>query len=234
MTHAWRRRYRSNGCDGDWRSVGEQLMGSVRLGERVLCGEETLRSGAVALTLAVLLEGVADGDGSVAEVLPVHGLDGGVGSLETGVVDERETLRVASFRIALDFGGGQDDSEGGECVVEQFLVDFGIEVADENVGTHIEVLLVRGGFVDTDRLAKQFYHVHYFYGVICVVLPEELDESVALMEHGDPIFRHVDVDHGASLHEQLPEKGLIDLVVQAAHVDSGVLVSLRDRTGRHN
>lgn len=188
----------------------------------------------MALSLAVLLEGVADGDGSVAEVLPVHGLDGGVGSLETGVVDERETLRVASFRIALDFGCGQDDSEGGECVVEELLVDFGVEVADENVGADVEVLLMRGGFVDTDRLAKQFYHVHYFYGIICVVLPEELYESVALVQHGDPILRHVDVDHGASLHEQLPEKSLIHLVVQAAHVDSGVLVSLRDRTGRHD
>lgn len=51
-----------------WR-VGEKLVGPVGLGKRVLSGEQTLGRGAVAFTLGVLLEGVADGDGSVAQVL---------------------------------------------------------------------------------------------------------------------------------------------------------------------
>ena len=58
------------------------------LREGVLGGEETLGRASVALALAVLLEGVRDGDGLVAQVLAVHGLDGRVGGLETGVVDE--------------------------------------------------------------------------------------------------------------------------------------------------
>lgn len=231
--HPWRRRNRSNCCDGDRRSVGEELMWSVCLGEGVLGGEKALRCGAMAFALAVLLEGVADGDGSVAEVLPVHGFDGGIGCLKAGVVDEREPLGVAGFGIALDFGGGEDDSEGGECVVEEFFVDFGIEVADENVGAHVEVLLMRRGFVDAYRLTEQFDHVHYFYGIVGVVFAEKLDESVALVQHGDAILGHVHIDDGPSLNEQLPQQGLVHLVVQASHVDCGVLISLRDRTGRH-
>lgn len=224
--HARRRRYRSNGCNGNGGSVGEQLMRSVGLGEGVLRGEKPLRCGAVAFALAVLLEGVADGDGSVAEVLPVHGFDGGIGGLEAGVVDESETLRVSSFGVALDFRSGEDDSEGGEGIVEKFFVDFGIEVADENIGADVEVFLVRGGFVDAYRFAEQFNHVHYFYGVVCVVFTEEFYESVSLVEHCHSILGHVDVHHGTSLHEQLPQQSLVHLVVQPAHVDRGVLVSL--------
>jgi len=118
-------------------------MGSVGLRQGVLGGEKAFSCGPVALALAVLLEGVADGDGSVAEVLPVHGLDSSVGSLEAGVVDEREAFRVAGFRIALDFGCRENDAESGEGVVEEFFVDFGIEITDEDVGADVEVLLMR-------------------------------------------------------------------------------------------
>jgi len=56
----------------------------------------------VTFALGVLLEGVGHGDGSVAKVLTVHGLDGGVRGFETGKVDEGKALRVAGVRIALN------------------------------------------------------------------------------------------------------------------------------------
>ncbi len=64
--------------------------------------EEPLRGRAVPLALGVLLEGVADGDGAVAKVLPVHGLDCGVRGLEGGVVNESEAFGVARLGISLD------------------------------------------------------------------------------------------------------------------------------------
>lgn len=187
----------------------------------------------MSLALAVLLERVADGDGPVAQVLPVHGFYGRVRSLETRVVDEREAFGVAGFRVALDFRRREDDAESGECVVQQFLVDFRVEVSDEDVGADVEVLLMRRRFIDPYRFAEQFYHVHYFDGVVRVVFAQELDEPVALVQHGDAVLRHVHVHHGPRLHEQLPQQSLVDLIVQPAHVDRGVLVPLRHRPGRH-
>ncbi len=82
------------------RSVGEELMGPLGLGQRVLGGEEALGLGAVPLALRVFLEGEGDGDGPVAEVLAVHGLEGGVGCVEAGEVDEGEALRAIGLVVA--------------------------------------------------------------------------------------------------------------------------------------
>jgi hypothetical protein len=54
---------------GDRWRVGKQLMRPVRLRERVLRGEQPLCGRPVTLALGVLLEGIRDGDGAVAEVL---------------------------------------------------------------------------------------------------------------------------------------------------------------------
>ena len=89
---------------GEWDGgrVGEELVRSVGLRERILGGEEALGCGSVTLAFGVLLEGIGDGDSAVAEVLAVHGLDGRVGGVERGVVDEGEALRVAALDVSLD------------------------------------------------------------------------------------------------------------------------------------
>ena len=122
-------------------------MRPVRLGQRILGGQQSLRRRAVTFALAVLLEGVRDGDGPVAEVLAVHSLDGRIRGLKAGIVDEGKALGVAGVRIALDLGRGEDDPKGGEGVVEQLLVHLGVQVADEDVGAHVQVLLVGRGLV---------------------------------------------------------------------------------------
>ena len=66
----------------DGRGVGEQLMRTVGLGEGILRGEKTLGGAAVTLALRILLEGERDGNTSVAEILPVHGLQCSVGGFE--------------------------------------------------------------------------------------------------------------------------------------------------------
>lgn len=54
------------------------------------------------LSLDILLEGIGDGDGSVAEVLPVHRLDGSVRRLKAAKVDECKTFRVTRVWIPHD------------------------------------------------------------------------------------------------------------------------------------
>lgn len=145
------------------------------------------------LSLGVLLERVRDRDGPVAQVLAIHGVHGGVGGLEAGKVDKGKALGVARLRVAHDLGRLQDDTEGGEGVVEELLVHLGVQVADEDVGADVEVLLVGGGLVDADGFAVELDHVHDLDGVVGVLLAQELDKAVALVHLGDAVLGHVDV-----------------------------------------
>ena len=79
-------------------------------------------------------------------------------------------------------GGCDDDAKGGEGVVEQLLVDLGVEVADEEVGAHVHGLAVALGLVDAQRLAVELDHVHDLDGVLGVLLGGELDEAIALVQ----------------------------------------------------
>ena len=67
--HVWRWRDRGDAGQWSWGGVSEQLVRSVSLGQRVLGSQQSLSCRAVSLTLRVLLEGVRDGDGSVAQIL---------------------------------------------------------------------------------------------------------------------------------------------------------------------
>lgn len=39
--------------------------------------------------------------------------------------------------------GLKNNSKSTKCVIQQFLVNLWIKIANENVGTHIKVLIVR-------------------------------------------------------------------------------------------
>lgn len=108
----------------------------------------------MALALRVLLERVRNSDGSVAQVLAVHSFDGRVRRVETGKVDKGEPLRVTRSRVPHDLRSLKNDSESGERIVQELLVHFRVQVADENVGTDVQVLLVSRGLVDANGLAK--------------------------------------------------------------------------------
>ena len=206
-------------------------MGPVGLRERVLGGEEALGGRAVALALGVLLEGVGHGDRPVTQVLAVHGLNGGVRGVKAGEIDEGVALGVPCIRVPHDLRRLQDDAEGTERVIEELLVDLRVQVADEDVGAHVQVLVVRRGLVDPDGLAVELDHVHDLYGVVGVFLAEELHKAVAferggrgfrlrfdiytfflytflflptLMLSRDSVFWHVCVDHRSGLQEELP------------------------------
>jgi len=83
----------------------------VSLGQRVLSSQQSLSCRAVSLALGVLLEGVRDGDGSVAQILPIHRLNGRIRGLETGVIDKCEPFAVSRLGVSLDLRSGQDDAK---------------------------------------------------------------------------------------------------------------------------
>lgn len=156
------------------------------------------------LPLGVLLEGVGHGDGPVTQVLTVHRLDGCVRRVEAGEVDEGVTLGVPRVGVSHDLGGLQDDAERAERVVQELLVDLGVQVPDEDVRSHVQVLVVSRGFVHADGFTVQLYHVHDLYSVISIFFTEELHKTVTLMLSRHSVFGHVCVHHRSSLKEEFP------------------------------
>lgn len=153
----------------------------------------------MSFALRILLEGVRNRDWSVAEILAIHGVHCCVGGLETGKVHKGEPLRVARLRVTHNLRSLQDNTEGRERIVQKFLIDLRVQVTDENVRSHVQVLLVSRCLVHTNRFAVQFYHVHDFDGIIGILFTQELHESISLVHLCDSVFGHVDVDWKARL-----------------------------------
>lgn len=55
----------------------------------------------------------------IAQELPVHGFDGGIGGLEALVGHKAEAARGPRLRVPHDFWGVDDHAEGAEGVVQQ-------------------------------------------------------------------------------------------------------------------
>lgn len=144
--------------------------------------------------LVILLESVRNGYGSIAQILAIHGIHGGIACLKAGEIDKGETLGLARFRIAHNLWRLQYDAKGRERIVEQLLVHLDVQIANEYVGADVQILLMRRCLVDTYRLAIQLDHVHYFDRIVGVLLAEELHKAVALMHLCDPILGHVHID----------------------------------------
>lgn len=151
------------------------------------------------LALRVLFKRIRHRNGPIAEILAVHGLDSCIGGVKAGKVDESVSLRVACIRVTHDLGRLKDDAESAESIVEEFLVNLRVQVADEDVGADIEVLVVRRRFVDSYGFAVKFDHVHNLYGVVCVIFAEELHKPITLMLSCYSIFGHVCVYNRTSL-----------------------------------
>lgn len=156
------------------------------------------------LSFGIFLEGIRHCDGPVAEVLAIHGLNGGIGCIEAGKIDESITLRVAGVWVSHDLWRLEDHTKGTERVVEQFLINLWVQVTDEDVSTDIQVFVVCRSFINPDRFAIELYHIHDFDGIVGILFTEELHKAIALMLACDSVFGHVCVDHRTSLQEKLP------------------------------
>lgn len=145
-------------------------MRPVCLRQGILSGQEALSSRTVPLPLGIFLEGIGDCDGTVAKILSIHGLDGSVRRIKASKVDKSVTLGIARVGVTHDLGGLKDNAKGTEGIVQKLLVDLGVQVANEDVGAHVQVLVVGRGLVDPDRLPVQLDHVHDFDRIVGILL----------------------------------------------------------------
>lgn len=192
----------------------------------LLCCQEALSRCPVALPFGVFLERIRHSDGSVTKVLAIHSFNGSVRGLKAVIADKAKSPGVPRVWVPHNLGGGDDDPEGTECVVEQLLVDIWVEVTDKQVGPHLLRLFVLGGLVDPDGLAIHLDHVEDLDGIVRILLPPELHKAVPLMSIGYPVLGQVDVHYGPRLSEQLPNELLTDLWVEVPHIDCGILITI--------
>lgn len=150
----------------------------------------------------------------------------GIAALEVAVTDKTESLaRAAVFPGHL--GDAQQRSKAAESIVQDLLVDHGVQVSDEQLGAHLGgPLLVGAGLVDSERLAVELDAVHDVGRVLGVGGGTELNEAEALVGLGDAIARHVDVVDGAHLEHDFVDHGGGCALVDVADVDGGLLVLL--------
>lgn len=180
----------------------------------------------MSLSLAVLLEGVLHGHLLAEDVLPVEVGNGSITALEVAVADKTKALARAAI-FPRNLGNAQQRAEATKGIVENLLVDHGIEVSDEQLGAHLGcLLLISAGLVDAKRLAVELDAVHDVCGVLGVGRGAKLDEAEALVGLGDAISRHVDVVDGAHLEHDFVDHGRGRALVDVANVDRGLLVLL--------
>jgi hypothetical protein len=135
-----------------------------------------------------------------AEILAVHLGCSNISAIEVIEADESMALALPAIGISSNFGGN-DHTKVAKSLIEQFLIDFGVKIAHEKVGSYILRSLILGSLVDLDGLAIQFDHVHDLYGVVCVLLALEFDEAVALVLVCDFVSRDMHIHDGTALSE---------------------------------
>ena len=188
--------------------------------------QHSFRLVSMSLSFAVLLVGILHGEVLIHEELSIHIVDGIVASFK-GAVAHKTIALAQAVVVAGHLGGYGEGTEATEGVVQDLLVDHGIKVANEELRTNLEGLLLIGRrLVDAQRFAVESNTVHDLGCIIGIDLAVELDKAEALVQLGDAVFGQVHVDDGAGLHHQLPYHGVAGALVDVANVDGGFFVLL--------
>lgn len=178
------------------------------------------------VSLAVLLESVLHRYLLAEDVLSVQVGNRSITALEVAVTDKAESLARAAI-FPGDLGDAQQRSKATKGIVQDLLVDHGVQVSDEQLGANLGgPLLVGAGLVDAEGLAVELDAVHDVGRVLGVGGGAELDEAEALVGLGDAIARHVDVVDGAHLEHDFVDHGGGCALVDVADVDGGLFVLL--------
>ena len=178
------------------------------------------------LSPAVLLESVLNRHFLAENVLPVQVGHGGVAAVKVGKADKAETFAGPAV-LAGHLWQAEQGPEAAEGVVEDLLVDHGVEVAHKELGADVGALLLVGrGLVHAEGLAVQLDAVHDVGGVLGVGRAAELDKAEALVRLGDAVAGHVNVVDGPHLEHNLVHHGGRGALVDVANVDSRVFVLL--------
>jgi len=248
----WRHAYRGHRRDADWRNSGNCRVNDrsgngyawsgdgsghvisswkdLLLWNNVvllsLCGQLTLSLVTMALALAVFFVGILNANLLAKKVLAVHGVDSGITSLERIETDEAIAFGDIVI-VANDVGLAKNPTKTAECVVENFFVDKGVEVVDEEFCTDIDrLLLVCARLVDTDWFVEDTSAIENSGCILGRSRGIEFDKAVALMVLGDSILWHMDLTHRTHLRHELGEPLLRETLVYVAYVDGGIFILL--------
>jgi hypothetical protein len=107
-----------------------------------LSSEHALRWVTVPFTLAVFLIRVLDGYVFIHQILSIHICDCIVRGLEIGIRHKTIAFREPVFRVASDLGRGDKGAKAGECIIEGFLINHGVQVANEELGPNFYCFLL--------------------------------------------------------------------------------------------
>ena len=180
----------------------------------------------MALALAVFFVGILNANLLAKKVLAVHGVDSGITSLERIETDEAIAFGDIVI-VANDVGLAKNSTKTAECVVENFFVDKGVEVVDEEFCTDIDrLLLVCARLVDTDWFVEDTSAIENSGCILGRSRGIEFDKAVALMVLGDSILWHMDLTHRTHLRHELGEPLLRETLVYVAYVDGGIFILL--------
>jgi hypothetical protein len=153
-------------------------------------------------------------------------LDSFIGALEFTETEEGVAL-ARTVVVASDLGQIGDTSEVAESVVENLLVDHGVQVTNEQVGADlVRLLLVGGGLIDTEILAVELDSVDAFGGVVGIFSRSEFDKAKTLMRLGDSVAGHMDILDRAHLDHDLVNHGGGGPFVDVSDVDGSIFVLL--------
>jgi hypothetical protein len=156
----------------------------------------------------------------------VHAGNGTIGRFKVAVGDETVALGQAVL-VAGDLGWVDQRTKLAKRVVERLLVDHAVEVAQEELGSNLDVLLLVGrGLVDTDTATVKGNIVHNLGRIVGLGLGVELDEAKALVLAVDAIDGHVDIAHATGIEHQLMENAGRDALMEVTDVDGRLLVLL--------
>jgi hypothetical protein len=157
----------------------------------------------VSLSLAVLLESILHRNLLAQNILSVQIRNSSITALKVGEADKSKALARARL-LPRNLWQTQQRTEAAEGIIEDLLVDHGIEVSDEQLGANLGgALLIGTRLVDAQGLAVQLDPVHHVGGVLGVGGRAELDEAEALVRLGDAVARHVDVVDWSHLQHYL-------------------------------
>jgi hypothetical protein len=124
-------------------------------------------------------------------------------------------------------GDRHKTAKSAESVIEHLFCNHGVEVTDKQLCPNFHsLLLVGGGFVNSDRLSIQADLIHDPGGIFGVFLADKFYKSIALMGLSNTIFREMHINDSARLQHELPYQTVCDTFVQVTDIDCSFFILL--------
>jgi hypothetical protein len=152
------------------------------------------------LAVHILFEGVLDDNLSVAEILTLHAVNGGIRGGKIVVLNETKALALLGvIHIARNRRRSNQGAKGTKGIVEQLFVDrVRVQVAQKQIRTHILVGIaavgssVEGTLGHAQGSSVQFHHVQDGHAVIRILHGHVFNKAVPVVHTRQLVFGHVD------------------------------------------